>query len=99
LKDDLNRAITAVKKGQPWSNAMHTLHPTDKAALAISESKEQVANTLDALAFQYRENYARVVGSFGPTLQVLSALFLVLSGGILFGYTILPILQVSAVGL
>lgn len=99
LKDDLMRAIAAVKKGQPWSNAMHTLHPTDKAALAISESKEQVANTLDALAFQYRENYSRVVGSFGPTLQVLSALFLVLSGGILFGYTILPILQVSAVGL
>lgn len=99
LKDDLLRAVAAVKKGQPWSNAMLTLHPTDKAALAISESKDQIANTLDALAFQYRENYARVVGSFGPTLQLLAAVFLVLSGGILFGYTILPILQVSAQGL
>ncbi len=99
LKDDLIRAVNAVKKGQPWSNAMLTLHPTDKAALAISESKEQIANTLDALAFQYRENYARVVGSFGPTLQLVAAVFLVLSGGILFGYTILPILQVSAQGL
>lgn len=99
LKDDLLRAVSAVKRGQPWSNAMITLHPTDKAALAISESKDQIANTLDALAFQYRENYARVVGSFGPTLQLLAAVFLVLSGGILFGYTILPILQVSAQGL
>lgn len=99
LKDDLKRAVIAVKKGQPWSNAMHTLHPTDKAALAISESKEQIATTLDALSFQYRENYARVVGSFGPTLQIISALFLVLSGGILFGYTILPMLQIASVGL
>jgi len=99
LRDDLIRGVNAVKKGQPWSTAMETLHPTDKAALSISESKDQIANTLDALAFQYRENYARVVASFGPTLQVVSALFLVLSGGILFGYTILPILQVSANGL
>lgn len=99
LKDDLLRAVAAVKKGQPWSNAMLTLHPTDKAALAISESKEQIANTLDALAFQYRENYARVIGSFGPTLQLVSSVFLVMSGGILFGYTILPILQVSAKGM
>jgi general secretion pathway protein F len=99
LKDDLARAVASVKKGQPWSNGMNTLHPTDKAALAISESKEQIANTLDALAFQYRENYGRVVASFGPTLQVVSALFLVLSGGILFGYTILPILQVAAGGM
>lgn len=99
LKDDLVRGVAAVKKGQPWSNAMLTLHPTDKAALAISESKDQIAVTLDALAFQYRENYARVVASFGPTLQLISALFLVLSGGILFGYTILPILQISANGL
>lgn len=99
LKDDLIRGVAAVKKGQPWSNAMLTLHPTDKAALAISESKDQIAVTLDALAFQYRENYARVVASFGPTLQLVSALFLVLSGGILFGYTILPILQISANGL
>lgn len=99
LKDDLARAVASVKKGQPWSSGMNTLHPTDKAALAISESKEQIANTLDALAFQYRENYGRVVASFGPTLQVVSALFLVLSGGILFGYTILPILQVAANGM
>lgn len=99
LKDDLIRGVKAVKRGQPWSQDMITLHPTDKAALAISESKEAIANTLDALAFQYREAYGRVVASFGPTLQVVSALFLVLSGGILFGYTILPILQVSANGL
>lgn len=99
LKDDLVRGVKAVKQGQPWSNAMVTLHPTDKAALAISESKEQIANTLDALAFQYRENYSRVIGSFGPTLQMIAAIYLVLAGGILFGYTILPILQVSAQGL
>ena len=77
---------------------MHTFHATDRAALSVSADKEQIASTLNALAYQYREDYKRVLGSFGPSMQLIAALYLVLSAGILFGYTILPMLQVAASG-
>lgn len=99
LKDDLERAIDAIKKGRPWAQQMHTFHATDRAALSVSADKEQIANTLHALAYQYREDYARVIGSFGPSMQLIAALYLVLAAGILFGYTMLPMLQVAAAGM
>lgn len=99
LKDDLERAIDAIKKGRPWAQQMHTFHATDRAALSVSADREQIANTLHALAYQYREDYARVIGSFGPSMQLIAALYLVLSAGILFGYTMLPMLQVAAKGM
>ncbi len=99
LKDDLERAIEAIKLGRPWAKTMHTFHATDRAALSVSADKEQIANTLNALSYQYREDYKRVIGSFGPSMQLIAALYLVLSAGILFGYTILPMLQVAAGGL
>lgn len=98
LKDDLERAIEAIKVGRPWARSMHTFHATDRAALSVSADKEQIASTLNALAYQYREDYKRVLGSFGPSMQLIAALYLVLSAGILFGYTILPMLQVAATG-
>lgn len=98
LKDDLERAIDAIKKGKPWAQMMHTFHATDRAALSVSADKEQIANTLDALSYQYREDYKRVVSSFGPSMQLIAALYLVLASGILFGYTMLPMLQVAAKG-
>lgn len=99
LKDDLMRAVTAIKKGQPWAQVMKTLHPTDKAALSVSVDREQISNTLNALSYQYRESYATVIGSLAPTLQLISAIFMILAGGILFGYTMLPVLQASANGM
>ena len=99
LRNDLLDAIRAIKKGQPWAKQMTTFHATDRAALSVSADKEQIATTLNALSYQYREDYKRVIGSFGPGMQMLSALYLVLSGGILFGYTILPMLQVAAQGM
>lgn len=99
LKDDLERACDAIQKGKPWAQAMRTFHATDRAALSVSQDKEQIAGTLDALSYQYREDYKRVMGSFGPSLQLLAALYLVLSSGILFGYTMLPMLQVAAKGM
>lgn len=98
LKDDLERAIDAIRKGKPWAQMMHTFHATDRAALSVSADKEQIANTLNALSYQYREDYKRVVGSFGPSMQLLAALYLVLAAGILFGYTMLPMLQAAANG-
>ena len=99
LKDDLIRASDAIKKGKPWAQAMRTFHATDRAALSVSVDKEQISSTLSALSYQYREDYKRVIGSFGPSMQLIAALYLVLSAGILFGYTMLPMLQVAAKGM
>ncbi len=99
LKTDLEKGVKAIKVGKPWAQAMESLHATDKAALSVSADREQIAHTLSALAYQYRESYAAVVGSFGPSMQLVSSIFLVLSGGVLFGYTMLPMLQVAAQGM
>lgn len=93
LRADLQAANKAVKAGQPWPAAMRTLHPTDRAALASAVDREQISRTLGALATQYRELYAQRLASFVPLLNLLSALFLSLAGGILFGETILPLLM------
>lgn len=95
LRTDLERAIRAVRSGKPWAMAMQTLHPTDKAALTTSQDREQVAASLDVLSGQYRDMYNQRLASFVPIMQLVAALFLTLSGGVLFGITILPMLQVS----
>jgi general secretion pathway protein F len=95
LRNDLQSAYEAVKRGRPWAKAMSTLHPTDKAALLSAPDKEQTAQTLLTLADQYRDLYAQRLGSFVPALNLVSALFLSLSGGILFGEAILPILMAT----
>lgn len=93
LRQDLKSAETAVRMGRPWAKAMDTLHPTDKAALLCAVDREQVGNTLDTLANQYRELYAQRLSSFVPAINLVSALFLSIAGGILFGTSILPMLQ------
>jgi general secretion pathway protein F len=92
LRNDLVNAQTAVKKGKPWASALSTFHATDRAALMSSVDREQVFNTLDQLARQYRDLYAQRLASFVPALNLLSALFLSLSGAILFGESIFPLL-------
>lgn len=95
LRSDLQRAYAAVKDGKIWAPAMKTLHPTDRAALASALDREQTARTFSALATQYREIYAARVASFVPIAKLMAALFLSLAGFVLFGETILPMLQAS----
>ncbi len=95
LRTDLINATTAVKTGRPWPKVMNTLHPTDKASLMCATDREQVATTLDALANQYRSLYAQRLGSFVPALNMVAALLLSLSGGLLFGQSILPMLMAT----
>lgn len=95
LKEDLKRGMHAIRNGQPWAQAMLTLHPTDKASLSYAMDREQIANTLDSLAFQYRDIYAQRLASFTPMLQMTAALALSIAGLMLFGMTIMPMLQVS----
>jgi general secretion pathway protein F len=95
LRRDLANAQQAVKLGKPWATALSTFHPTDKAALMSSVDREQVYTTLDQLSKQYRDLYAKRLASFVPALNLMSALFLSLAGGILFGESILPMLMAS----
>jgi len=95
LQRDLRNAAHAVRIGRPWAQALQTFHPTDRAALTSAVDREQIANTLDNLARQYRDLYAQRLASFVPLLNMLSALFLSLAGGILFAQSILPMLMAS----
>lgn len=95
LRHDLTMAVDAVKTGKPWPKAMRTLHPTDKAALLSATDRVQVASTLDTLASQYRELYAQRLSSFVPMINLLAAVFLSISGGLIFGQTVLPMLQAT----
>lgn len=96
LKKDLNNAVLAVKKGQPWSDKMTTFHEVDKAALEGAVDKSQIANILHHLARNNRDTYKQVAATVGPMLQVLASMFIIVAGAILFGRTMLPMLQVSA---
>jgi len=96
LRTDIERALTFIRGGKTWANALETLHPTDRAALASSTDREDTARTLDMLASQYRDLYMARIRSFAPALQTVAALFMTASGALLFGLTILPMLQFSA---
>jgi len=95
LRTDLEMAMKAVKNGQPWSKAMKTLHPTDKAALISAVDREQIGSTLETLATQYRDLYAQRLASFVPMVNLLAAFVMSITGGILFGQSILPMLMAS----
>lgn len=93
LRKDLIDAHAAVKAGKQWAPVMDTLHPTDKAALLCATDREQIAGTLRTLSDQYRSLYAQRLASVVPVLQVLAAIFLTLSGGVLFAVSTLPVLM------
>lgn len=99
MQEDFKAAHAAVRKGKPWAAAMYGLHPTDKAALATSEDRKQIASSVQAIADQYKAIYASKIAITAPLLQSVAALFLLIGGGVLFGMSILPMLQVSAGGL
>lgn len=96
LRNDIERAHRAIRNGRSWALAMETLHPTDRASLASSADREDISRSLDMLATQYKELYIQRMQSFAPALQMISALFMTAAGGVLFGLTILPMLQLAA---
>jgi general secretion pathway protein F len=99
MQEDLKAGFQAIKKGNPWALAMEGLHPTDKAALSTSQDREQVASSLSAIADQYKNIFASRVALTAPVLQGIAALYLILSGAILFGLTVVPMLEVAANGI
>jgi general secretion pathway protein F len=96
LKEDFGRAMAALKSGQKWASGMTILHPTDRAALMLAADRDQIATNLNNIAAQYNSLYKQRIGAFTPTLQVMSAFSMSLSGFVLFGQTVMPMLQLSA---
>jgi general secretion pathway protein F len=95
LRDDLTRAAESVAAGFPWADALRTVHPTDRASMAAAENREELARTMHALAEQHRDLYLHAVRVARPILHGLSMIFLGIAGAVLFGLTILPVLQVA----
>lgn len=95
LRNDFDRARAAVLTGRSWPNAMKTLHPTDRASLSTAQDRVQISNTIKELSIQYKSMYQQRIESFIPVMQGLSALFLSLSGVVLFGVVFLPLMQVT----
>ena len=96
LKDDFGRALSALKTGQKWAGGMTILHPTDRAALMLAADRDQIATNLNNIAAQYNSLYKQRIAAFTPTLQIMSAFSMSLSGFVLFGQTVMPMLQLSA---
>lgn len=96
LRKNLKAAIQNLRSGQKWSTAMSTLHPTDRAALALAADRGQIADNLNMIAQQAQDLYLKRINSFAPILMVSAALALSLAGLVLFGQTMLPMLQVAA---
>lgn len=98
LRADLERARKAIVagRGQEWPYVMKMLHPTDRAALATAQDKEQIAITISDLALQYRALYRARLEALVPMLQVFSALFLSVAGFVLFAISTIPLLQSSS---
>lgn len=96
LRSDIQRALDLIRKGRPWAGGMETLDPTDRASLLASSDREDVARTFRLLADQFRDLYIARMKALGPALNILAALFMSVASAILFGLTILPMLQLAA---
>jgi len=96
LRADIVRSLEMVRKGRPWASGMETLDPTDRASLLASSDREDVARTFRLLADQFRDLYIARMQTLGPALNILAALFMSIASAILFGLTILPMLQLAA---
>lgn len=92
---DFRRARDAVKNGRPWAAVMRTLQPTDRASLGASLDRVQVSEAMEAISIANRDLYAQRVATLAPVLQVMAALGLIVSGFLMFGLTILPVMQMS----
>lgn len=98
LRNDLNRALVSIVKGsvEPWPYKMTMLHPTDKAALATAQDRTQIASTIETLAIQYQSLYRQRLAQFVPMMQGFAAIFLSLAGFVLFGVSVVPLMQVTS---
>jgi general secretion pathway protein F len=93
VKQDFAAALAAVRTGRAWPEPMRTLHPTDRASLVMAQDRTQIAETTGVIADQYRNLYQHRIETLVPVLQLIAAVFLAMSGFVLFGVVFMPLLQ------
>lgn len=98
MKDDLKNAEKQNKRGRPWAAEMSSLHPTDRAALGQAFNRQGITHALESIADQYKELYRARIQQLGPTLQMIAILWFLVSGFVLYGQTMMPIMQMAAAG-
>jgi len=92
-REDFAAGLEAVRAGRPWATEMQSLHPTDRAALSVSQNRKQVAESLTFIAEQYKRIYKIRIDQVVPTAQLLAAVFLVAAGVVVFGAVMIPMLE------
>lgn len=95
FQNHLRNASEAIRTGTPWPKELKQLHPTDIAALSTSQDREQTAKALENIGKQYKQLYIQRLQYLAPILKGISTIFLVLSGIVMFGQSVLPVLQFS----
>lgn len=94
--EHLKNSVAAIRTGAPWAKELKQLHPTDIAALSTAQDREQTAHALDSISKQYKALFIQRLQWLAPSLQSISMIFLVLSGIVMFGQAVLPVLQFSS---
>lgn len=94
--EHLKNSANAIRSGAPWATELKQLHPTDIAALSTAQDREQTAHALDSISKQYKALFIQRLQWLAPSLQSISMIFLVLSGIVMFGQAVLPVLQFSS---
>ncbi|MFS1428478.1 type II secretion system F family protein [Vibrio splendidus] len=101
LQQELLNSSEAIGKGagSDWAMELKSLHPTDIAALSASEDRKNIAVSLDAISLQYKNLYGARVRMLAPILQGISVIFICLGGAVLFGQTMVPMMQFATADL
>jgi general secretion pathway protein F len=90
---DIENAIKALDEGKVWANEMVNLHPTDRACLATSQDRMEIAEAFKSVAVAHRTNYATRIEQVVPVLSIVSNLFMAMAGFLVFAMMMLPNLQ------
>lgn len=98
LRSDLKGAYDALRQGEvKWPLKLKTLHPTDRATLAMALDQTQVADTMMNVAIQYRRLYSARLRALIPMLQLVAAFILVATAMIMTGQLVLPMLKITEI--
>lgn len=96
LRSELLTAAEAVREGRAWVGALRTMDAIDMAALKGVTDRVQLATVFKKLSEQHRIRYGRAREKASFLLQTTAAVCLTASGGILFGLSVLPMLQAAS---
>lgn len=90
---DLVNAMKALEEGEEWAYKMANLHPTDRACLATSQDRSEIADAFRSVAMSHRDNYSQRISQVIPALSVFSNLLMAFAGFLIFAMMMLPNLQ------